>query len=57
MHGNIIKVTYIVQDDQWTIDTSDGIVADTGLDGGHPRVHELRHDDDGAHRTRRSSAR
>lgn len=39
MHG--AGTTYVIKDDQRPVDTSDGVVADTRLDGGHPGVDEL----------------
>lgn len=33
--------TYIIEDDQRTVDAADGVVADARLDGGHPGVDEV----------------
>lgn len=35
--------SHIVQDDQRSVNASDSVVADAGLDGGHPRVDKLGH--------------
>lgn len=35
--------SHIVQDDQRSVDASDGVVADAGLDVGHPGVDKLGH--------------
>lgn len=35
--------THIVQDDQWTVDTTDSVVPDPRRHGHHPRVETWRH--------------
>jgi hypothetical protein len=32
---------YVIEDDQWPIDTSNGVIADARLDGGHPGIHDF----------------
>jgi hypothetical protein len=35
--------THIIEDNQRSVDASDGIVAESGLDGGHPGVNKVGH--------------
>lgn len=46
-----MRSTYVIKDDQRSVDTSDGVVADTRLDGGHPGVDEFGRHDCGSSRT------
>lgn len=35
--------SHIIEDDQRSVDASDGVVTDTGLDAGHPGVDDIGH--------------
>lgn len=40
-------MTHVIKNDQRTVDTSDSVVANARLDGGHPGVNKVgRHDDE-----------
>lgn len=43
-------MTHVIKDDQRTVDTSDGVVANARFDGGHPGVNKLGGHGDGSSR-------
>ena len=37
------KLTYVIKNDQWAVDTSDGVVTDARLDARHPGINKVGH--------------
>jgi hypothetical protein len=58
MRGGILSLVsaYIVEDDQWSVHASNGVVADARFNGGHAGINEVGRSHDDKETLRRSEA-